>query len=97
MIFLFVSLNFTIGGYLNLPPTLLKDKSYIKDGKKEKEYYIIDNHSVRYGMKIFNWSEYLNKISHFENEKDNPFHLKDPKHFKIKGFYTDTNTKKQIP
>ena len=39
MIFLFVSLNFTIGGYLNLPPTLLKDKSYIKDGKKEKEYY----------------------------------------------------------
>ena len=92
-----VMLGENVYRYLNLPPTLLKDKSYIKDGKKEKEYYIIDNHSVRYGMKIFNWSEYLNKISHFENEKDNPFHLKDPKHFKIKGFYTDTNTKKQIP
>lgn len=83
--------------YLDIPDFLLKDKTFMKDGNIEKDSYIINKSLIRYEMKIFEWKEYLNKISHFDNKNNNSFILKDPQHFQINGYYIDPSTSKKTP
>ncbi|MFW8053176.1 nucleotide-binding domain-containing protein [Vagococcus fluvialis] len=74
-----------IFSYLQLPEELLND-IYVSGSTEKKDYYIMSYKSFNYKMKDFNWSKYLERISHFESYNDD---------FEIKCYYVDGGIKKQ--
>jgi adenylate cyclase len=69
--------------YLDLPDEFIKIKTFIKDGNKEEDKYILQdsNQKTYYQMRIFEWERYLNSFAFLP--KDQHTRFKSPEDFEI--------------
>ncbi|MCK2005496.1 adenylate/guanylate cyclase domain-containing protein [[Brevibacterium] frigoritolerans] len=71
--------------YMDLPDEFIKTKTFIKEGTKEEDKYVLYDTHVKayYQMKIFDWEIYLNSFSFLPKEQNTRY--KSPEDFEIIG------------
>ncbi|EMX0192418.1 adenylate/guanylate cyclase domain-containing protein [Bacillus cereus] len=68
-----------IYSYMDLPDEFIKTKTFIKDGEKNEEKYVLDDSYLQayYQMRIFDWEKYLNTFAFLPKEKNNIYNSPD--------------------
>lgn len=74
-------------GYLQLSDFVVSNKKYIKHGEHTEDYYILSKNNFNYKMKVFDWREHLQRISHYEYlGSNNPIKRADISYIECKVF-----------